>query len=231
MSEQQKTDLALAALDALAAIWAAKVGLQEMVNNFQAMPRLKMLEAIEALAKQAYIEGAYEGRTSPRPASSLRLAVERLCSQTGESPDEFERWLCDGGLSQMALSHFTATTAAPTLFSADRQPPPDEEGFFTHPDFNAIFRHDEPSQDEVVKRLALFGWEADYVSGDDLLDEKALDYDVRGWKPEPPAGDGWRLISVFDTEDGPYALFVRHQQPASASAHLRDQLTAEEAAP
>lgn len=111
----------------------------------------------------------------------------------------------------------TATTAAPTLFSADRQPPPDEEGFFTHPDFNAIFRHDEPSQDEVAERLALFGWEVEYVYGDDLLDDSSLDYDVRGWKPEPPAGDGWRLISVFDTEDGPYALFVRPQLSTAAA--------------
>lgn len=116
MSDQKKVKRALAGLDALAAIWATRIGLQGMVNGIQAMPRLKMLEAIHALAKQAFVEGAYEGRTSPRAAPPLRLAVEQLCSQTGEDPDEFEKWLCDGGLAQMALSHFARqpSTASPS---------------------------------------------------------------------------------------------------------------------
>lgn len=32
---------------------------------------------------------------------------------------------------------------------------------------------------------------------------------LANWKPEPPAGEHWRLVMVHDTEDGPAAVFVR----------------------
>lgn len=101
-------------------------------------------------------------------------------------------------------------TVWPALFSHERLPPPDEDtGFFCHPDFAALIGDDEISQDEGCERLAAIGWEGVYVSGDDLLSDDTLDYDARGWQPDAPDGDGWMLVSVFDTEDGPYALFVR----------------------
>jgi hypothetical protein len=50
---------ALSALDAMSELWGAEVNLRGMVNNISGMPRLKMIDAIEALALQAFVEGAY----------------------------------------------------------------------------------------------------------------------------------------------------------------------------
>ena len=40
---------------------------------------------------------------------------------------------------------------------------------------------------------------------------EATDYNV--WTPEPPAGDGWVLVAIFDTEDGPAAWWMREAAP------------------
>lgn len=96
------------------------------------------------------------------------------------------------------------------LFDQVRLPAPDQYGFFSHPDLDRVLAtEDELTQDEVIAKVLERHWESQFVSGEDLVNEETLEYDVRGWKPEPPAGDGWRIISVFDTEDGPYAMFVR----------------------
>ena len=50
---------------------------------------------------------------------------------------------------------------------------------------------------------------------------------LANWKPEPPAGEHWRLVMVHDTEDGPAAVYVRplalnDASPKSGSADVRD---------
>lgn len=35
------------------------------------------------------------------------------------------------------------------------------------------------------------------------------DGNVTGWEPTPPPGDGWFLITIGDSEDGPFATFAR----------------------
>lgn len=32
---------------------------------------------------------------------------------------------------------------------------------------------------------------------------------LREWEPDPPTGDGWKLVGLRDTEEGPVALFIR----------------------
>lgn len=32
---------------------------------------------------------------------------------------------------------------------------------------------------------------------------------VNEWQPTPPKGEGWFLLAIYDTEDGPYACFTR----------------------
>lgn len=32
---------------------------------------------------------------------------------------------------------------------------------------------------------------------------------VTEWTPTTPEGDGWFLLGIYDTEDGPYACFTR----------------------
>jgi len=42
-----------------------------------------------------------------------------------------------------------------------------------------------------------------------------IDEVLRGWEPSAQ-GDGWKLVSKGDTEDGPTAIFIRPTQDASA---------------
>lgn len=36
------------------------------------------------------------------------------------------------------------------------------------------------------------------------------DIDILVWQPSKPQGDGWFIASIYDTEDGPVCLWVRH---------------------
>ena len=89
----------------------------------------------------------------------------------------------------------------------------DVHGFWTHPAW--------PSTDE---ELILYAW-----FWDRGLDVKqvAFEYDApetlqaawyqdgtadcTNWNPTQPAGDGWFVFSIHDTEDGPICVWVRHK--------------------
>jgi hypothetical protein len=32
-----------------------------------------------------------------------------------------------------------------------------------------------------------------------------------GWNPETPIDDGWFLLGIFDTDDGPYVQWARRE--------------------
>ena len=90
------------------------------------------------------------------------------------------------------------------MFELERLPPPDEYGLFFHPDIPG-----NEESDDVAALCADLGWECEFVPGEELLNDDTCEYDARGWTPDPPPGEGWRLVAVYDTEDGPYAMFVR----------------------
>ncbi|MFA6204169.1 MAG: hypothetical protein WC710_13415 [Gallionella sp.] len=98
------------------------------------------------------------------------------------------------------------------MFELDRLPKPDEYGFFCHPDVPG-----EEESDDVPALCADAGWECSLVSGDDIVDEGSCEYDATKWTPEAPAGDGWLLVAVYDTEDGPYAMFVKPNANSTSS--------------
>lgn len=93
----------------------------------------------------------------------------------------------------------------------------DENGHLTHPDL--------PACDEGVRYddlLAVFGIESAFVGMESDaphdVSERYFDSgdpDCSYWTPTPPDGDGWMLLEIYDTEDGPYALFGR-AMPAEA---------------
>lgn len=86
----------------------------------------------------------------------------------------------------------------------------DDMGGFSHP---ALPMTDEDVNFQLL--LSAFRLETAFVSLQDTCDDEALQEAVSegggfgGWVPAPPEGEGWRLLSVYDTEDGPYALFAR----------------------
>jgi hypothetical protein len=55
----------------------------------------------------------------------------------------------------------------------------------------------------------------EYDNGSDLVRDYGEYCDCAAWDPDPPAGNGWFLVSIHDTEDGPCAVWLRHK-PTSA---------------
>ncbi len=94
------------------------------------------------------------------------------------------------------------------LFAPSRLPARDARGFFWHPDMN-IVAFDESIEWDTSKGIAkLLGFELANIYLDYDVDDEA-EYDVNTWKPEAPSGEGWNLVAVADSEDGPVAYFVR----------------------
>ncbi len=101
----------------------------------------------------------------------------------------------------------------------------DEQGCFSHPAL--------PLTDEDVsarKFLSAFGIESAFVGMEDDCNDEALLESVgdggscAAWSPSTPSGDGWLLLAIYDTEEGPHALFAR---PAQAVEPTKRRRTAE----
>ncbi|TDA45567.1 hypothetical protein [Burkholderia pyrrocinia] len=98
----------------------------------------------------------------------------------------------------------------------------DENGWLTHPAF--------PACDEDVRAdrfLAAFGIESAFVSMESEVDIDAFDrhlesgdFNCGWWNPTMPAGEGWQLLEIYDTDAGPYALFAREKQHETRRARL-----------
>ncbi|WP_155634594.1 hypothetical protein [Burkholderia anthina] len=110
----------------------------------------------------------------------------------------------------------------------------DRDGRLTHP---AI-----PALDEDVNYLTFlsaFGIESTFVCMETDVDADAYDQYVESndpncsfWTPSAPAGDGWLLLEIYDTEDGPVALYVREKKRESMRERLkREDQEARAAAP
>jgi len=101
------------------------------------------------------------------------------------------------------------------MFEPENLPPPDENGFFLHPDVPG-----EEEGDDVRAMFREMGYDAASVSFEfdapvDLRDayyEIGDETAVARWTPTPPGGAGWVLVGKCDTEDGPSAIFTRRLQ-------------------
>lgn len=87
----------------------------------------------------------------------------------------------------------------------------DQYGYWSHPDYLAFCDGREyiPSA-EFNQWMEAKGleWKVDY------RDEEETDYDADGydlstWNPEAPAGDGWFVGSIHDTDDGAVCIWLR----------------------
>lgn len=103
------------------------------------------------------------------------------------------------------------------LFSSHRLPSRGVDGFLHHPDLDLIYQlvgvDDEgEAADKFIKDL---GYEAINVwleSDNDELYERYGDSgepECAYWTPSVPDGEGWLLVCITDTEDGPVACYVR----------------------
>jgi hypothetical protein len=69
---------------------------------------------------------------------------------------------------------------------------------------------------DLGPQLRALGWASTTVCFEsDASDEARARYDEGNspdcsyWTPTPPEGAGWLLAAIYDTEDGPVALYVR----------------------
>lgn len=109
------------------------------------------------------------------------------------------------------------------LFNPERMPSRNsEDGQAIHPD---IFRREWYAEDPangdalvISERLRAAGWETtsteippELIEDGDGVPLQGDDYyrAVVAWQPSQPHGDGWQLVAVYDSEDGPCATFVR----------------------
>lgn len=93
----------------------------------------------------------------------------------------------------------------------------DNLGFWTHPDFFEPANGNEypaPGEFETWAKahaveVYTLAMEADPGADDIQLAWEAGESDVSAWVPTPPPGEGWFLVSIHDTEDGPYSVWLR----------------------
>ena len=97
------------------------------------------------------------------------------------------------------------------LYQATRLPAPTEYGDIAHPDIPCWPNDREDALDKLVQAQ---GFDFQVVAGE--FTEAALEEgdelywaEMRAWTPVAPPEGEWRLAWKGDTEDGPYAWFVR----------------------
>ncbi|WAC72110.1 hypothetical protein OU995_21450 [Roseateles sp. SL47] len=138
--------------------------------------------------------------------------------------------------TEKQLRRFASTlTSLEDLRTALLNPPPvarDENGYWTNPAL--------PDVDESVNLRLLceaFGLDFAVEWAESQVSEERWEAWSNGaehladWNPEPPAGDGWVLLSIHDTEDGPVALYVRQMPREPESIGRTKSMTAEEMRP
>ncbi|MGT3292752.1 hypothetical protein [Yersinia enterocolitica] len=105
----------------------------------------------------------------------------------------------------------------------------DADGFWTHPDYFV-----PANGNEVGVEGEFDAWQAlnrvvgklEWMECEENAEELQAAFDSVGcdvslWQPKPPAGDGWFLASIHDTEDGPVCYWLRSIEfdPEALAAH------------
>lgn len=97
-----------------------------------------------------------------------------------------------------------------------------EDGYFLHPAVSHFWNVEMAGYEHCTREQ----WQAfekrnGIETAYDQLEHYPLDHpvyvsyfdnedtDISAWQPTPPPGDGWFLITIGDSEDGPYATFAR----------------------
>ena len=106
----------------------------------------------------------------------------------------------------------------------------DQYGYWTHPLYDEFCDGRESiTSEEFNAWLDKNGlaWTVVYRDEDDI-DPRIDGYDISTWQPEPPAGEGWFVGSIHDTEDGAVCIWLRHAEYAlcftSAGHSLPDDI-------
>lgn len=87
----------------------------------------------------------------------------------------------------------------------------DEDGYWDHPNIPDFDEDAEAWKSWLdAQGLKVIGWHMDSDLESHPYWEDGAAHCV-GWVPEMPPGDGWFLLGIFDTDDGPYAQWARRE--------------------
>lgn len=217
-----------------AAVGAASASMEDTKNSLEMTPldriRLMLTAAFPHLHPQPaeladgsvieHIAQQWDGCKYEAPGETLdigaaiRRAGKRLSSELAE---------------QQGDSPIDVTDPWRGLYQASRLSAPTEYGDTFHPDIPCWPDDREDALDKLVRAqgfdfhiVAGEFTEAALEDGDDLYCQE-----MRAWNPEAPEGE-WRLAWKGDTEDGPYAWFVRpmalRPEPAALAATGKQQV-------
>ncbi|WP_145516114.1 hypothetical protein [Yersinia aleksiciae] len=106
----------------------------------------------------------------------------------------------------------------------------DGHGFWTHPDFFEPANGNEfgvEGEFDAWKALNRVVGKLEWMECEENAEELQAaydtgDYNLNIWQPKPPAGDGWFMGSIHDTEDGPVCYWLRPIEcdPKALAAHF-----------
>lgn len=87
----------------------------------------------------------------------------------------------------------------------------DEDGYWTHPAYPESEDEGIPKSWFTERGLELTLVEFEYDAPEDIQTAyyEGGAPDVSKWEPSWPAGQGWFVFSIHDTEDGPICVWVR----------------------
>lgn len=113
-----------------------------------------------------------------------------------------------------------------SIFDQSAMPSRNAEGFVFHPDLDDRWHHPvlgEEFMDTLKLAEAGFAWTwrdmEDDVSEEDFV--AACDAcDCTSWTPPDLSKDGWKLVAIYDTEDGPRAFYVRPIEGDEKASHV-----------
>ena len=87
----------------------------------------------------------------------------------------------------------------------------DQFGYWTHPLYEAFCdgrEHVPTAEFNDWMNAQGLQWAVSYRDEEDI--DPAVDgYDISAWQPEAPAGEGWFVGSIHDTEDGAVCIWLR----------------------
>jgi hypothetical protein len=162
------------------------------------------------------------GTTHPESAAALRFVASKLANGLPFDGQAIRTELD-------AEANFPRSEPVPVDLDSIRKDlmrptnPRDADGFCIHPALPSF-----PEGTDLDLVLRGLGFRAAFVSmetdcADQALVEKVFDEGTSclAWEPTPPQGDGWNLLEIYDTEEGPHALFVRPMTDTEVQEQIR----------
>jgi hypothetical protein len=146
------------------------------------------------------------------------FAIPALTAYAGACEAKYPRLFYDlkRKAAIYAFKHSSLDKIPSDLFSADRLPERDKDGWVTHPDVDLIMRllgGDDEGEATYECITRIIGYSISIVTLDDDNQELSEAYAESGdgncsaWEPKTP--DGSLFIWICDTDDGPVAAYAR----------------------